>query len=291
MLFACALAWGTGFVAQRLATQSMGETPLTFNAARFTVGLLIVAPFMMRGGRLAKRATWIGGLAAGLALVVGSTLQQAAMGRVTAGTAGFITGTYVIWVPLLGLIWGQRVSVRVWIAVALAIAGLWLLSAQGNFVFAPAELLLITSALVWSGHVQVIGWAARRGDPIGIAFVQFVMTAVLCSIGSLAFEPVSIDLLKAGIGPILFSGVFSIGAAFTLQAIAQSSAPPAHAAIIMSLESVFAEVSGSLWLHEGFGARKWIGAALILAGALAATVTGSRQPPQESVPPREREAD
>ncbi len=287
MLLVCALAWGVTFVAQRLATQSMGETPFTFNAARFIIGSLLVAPFMLRGGRLAARATWVGGVAAGLAMVGGASLQQAAMGRVTAGTAGFITGTYVIWVPLLGLLWGQWVSMRVWLAVALAAAGLWFISAQGSFAFAPAEVLLIASTVIWAVQVQVIGWAATRGDPIGIAFVQFVVTAICCSIGALALEPVSLDLLKAGAGPILFSGTFSIALAFTLQVLAQSSAPPAHAAIIMSLESVFAEASGSIWMNEGFGARKWFGAALILAGALAATVTGPRRPPQESARPQE----
>ncbi|MSR29760.1 MAG: DMT family transporter [Phycisphaerales bacterium] len=290
MLF-CAFLWGITFVAQRLAAQHMGGMPFTFNAARFLIGAIILAPFVMRTGALAKRTTWISGIAAGAAMVAGASLQQAAMESVSAGTAGFITGTYVIWVPLMGLFLGHRVSMRIWIAVALALAGLWFLCGEGGFMFTPAELLLVGCAFAWGIQVHVIGWAAARADVFGVSFIQFLFTAVVCGGVAAVAEPVSIDALRAGAGPIVFAGVFAIAIAFTLQIVAQRSAPASHAAIIFSLESVFAELAGSFWMGEGFGARKWLGAGLILAGALAATVTGFRPRPRGSAPPKAPAAD
>jgi drug/metabolite transporter (DMT)-like permease len=291
MMLAAAFLWGISFVTQRLAALAMNGMPFTFNAARYLIGAVFLAPFVMRAGALRSRATWIGGGAAGCAMIAGSTLQQAAMNAVSAGTAGFITSTYVVWVPLLGLIWGQRVGVRVWIGVALAVAGLWLLCGGGDFALSRAEFMLLGCAFAWGFHVQIIGWAATRGDVFGIAFVQFLVTAVASSAGALAFEPLSVEVVIGAAGPILFAGVFSIAVAFTLQIVGQSAAPPAHAAIIMSLESVFAELAGSVWMNEGFGARKWFGGLLILGGALLATVIGPRQHPREDPRPREAEAD
>ena len=275
-LFVCAVLWGAGFVAQRIAAQDMGDTPFTFNAARFLIGAMLLFPFVVRRTSARTKVTIIGGMTAACVMLVASSLQQKAMATVTAGTAGFITGTYVIWTPLIGLLWGQRVSVRVWIGAALALFGLWFLTMRDGAEFAAGDLDLLGCAIAWAAHVHVIGWAAMRGDALGIAFVQFIVTGTLSAVIALGVEPVSFELLKMGSGAITFSAVFSIGIAFTLQVLAQTSAPPSHAAIILSLESVFAEFSGSLWMRESFDPRKWIGAILMLAGALIATVTGIR---------------
>ena len=275
-LLVCAVLWGAGFVAQRIATQEMGDTPFTFNSARFLLGAIILFPFVVRRTSARTKVTVVGGLAAACAMLLAASLQQKAMATVTAGTAGFITGTYVIWTPLLGLCWGQRVTTRVWVGAALALVGLWFLTMQGGGEFSLGDLYLLGCAIAWAMHVHVIGWAATRGDALGIAFVQFAATGILSGVIALGIEPVSVDLLWMGSGAIAFSAVFSIGIAFTLQVLAQTAAPPAHAAVILSLESLFAEMSGSLWLKESFDPRKWIGAILMLIGALVATVTGLR---------------
>ncbi len=284
-LFIAAVLWGAGFVAQRIAAQDMGDTPFTFNAARFLIGALLLLPFVVGRASARTRVTLIGGGAAAIAMLVAASLQQKAMATVTPGTAGFITGTYVIWTPLLGLLWGQRVNRRVWIGAGLALVGLWFLTIRGPSEIAVGDLYLLGCAVAWACHVHVIGWAATRGDALGIAFVQFAVTGLLSAMIAMQFEPVSLELLRAGSGAIAFSAVFSIGIAFTLQVLAQTSAPAAHAAIILSLESVFAEVSGSIWTHESFDPRKWLGAGLMLAGALVATVTGrSPQSPTQASP-------
>ncbi|MDA1261890.1 MAG: DMT family transporter [Planctomycetota bacterium] len=291
-LLMCAVMWGAGFVAQRIATQQMGDTPFTYNAARFLLGAILLFPFVVRRTTARTKVTLIGGLAAASVMLIAVSLQQKAMATVTAGTAGFITGTYVIWTPLLGLCWGQRVTARVWIGAAIALLGLWFLTVQGDGEFSSGDFYLLGCAIAWAMHVHVIGWAATRGDALGIAFVQFAATGILSGVIALGIEPVSIDLLRMGSGAIAFSAVFSIGIAFTLQILAQTSAPPAHAAVILSLESLFAEISGSLWLKESFDPKKWVGAILMLLGALVATFTGLRgktplppsiRPPQQEL--------
>ncbi|NBX36320.1 MAG: DMT family transporter [Planctomycetes bacterium] len=286
-LLLCAIFWGTGFVAQRLAAQQMGDTPFTFNAARFLIGALLLLPFVVTRPALRRWSTWRGGAIAGLVMVIAASLQQKAMATVAPGTAGFITGTYVVWTPLLGLLWGLRVSARFWIGALLCVTGLWVMSIRGQPEIATGDLYLIGCACMWAVHVHVIGWCASREDGLGISLVQLLVTGALSAMIAGASEPVSGEMLSAGTGPILFSAVFSIALAFTLQVVAQSSAPAAHAAVLLSLESVFAELSGALWLHESFDGRKWIGASLMLIGALVATVTAPRgtDPPRQSSGP------
>ncbi len=293
LLLFTALIWGVGFVAQRIAARDMGDTPFTFNAARFAVGTLCLVPMLIgRRGAFSFPAI-AGGIAAGLAMAIASSLQQAAMSTVTAGTAGFITGTYVIWVPIIGIALGQRAGARVWIGAACALAGLWVLGTPpapdtasttelSRWIpihLSRGELLVLGCAVAWAFHVHVIGWAAHRADAFGVSFVQFACTTAASATFSIALEEPTLEMLHAGMWPIIFSGVFAIAIAFTLQVVAQGVAPPAHAAIILSLESVFAEISGTLFLNEGFDRQKWLGAGLMFAGALIATVTGLRPAP------------
>jgi len=282
-LMLCAIFWGTGFVAQRIAAQQMGDTPFTFNAARFLIGAVLLLPFVIMRPSLRRWSTWRGGAIAGVVMVIAASLQQKAMATVAPGTAGFITGTYVVWTPLIGLLWGMRVSRRIWIGALLSLAGLWVMSIHGQPEIATGDLYLIGCAGMWAVHVHVIGWCASREDALGISLVQLLVTGALSAIIATAGEPVSGEMLRAGAGPIVFSAIFSIALAFTLQVIAQSAAPPAHAAVLLSLESVFAELSGALWLNESFDGRKWIGAVLMLIGALVATVTA----PRDTAPPRQ----
>jgi drug/metabolite transporter (DMT)-like permease len=293
VLLLCAVFWGTGFVAQRLAAQQMGDTPFTFNAARFLIGALLLLPFVIARPAFRRWSTWRGGAVAGAVMVIAASLQQKAMATVAPGTAGFITGTYVVWTPLLGLLFGMRVTKRIWGGALLCVAGLWVMSIHGQPDIAVGDLYLIGCAFMWAFHVHVIGWCAAREDALGISLVQLLVTGVLSAAVAGTIEPVSGEMLRAGAGPIVFSAVFSIALAFTMQVVAQASSPPAHAAVLLSLESVFAEISGAVWLNESFDGRKWIGAALMLIGALVATVTGSRgtDPPRQSSAPLPPESD
>ncbi len=292
LLMVAAFFWGTTFVAQRKGMDHIG--PMTYNALRFLLGAVTLTPLIFWPGlRLAGTRTgtlrlllW-GGLAAGAALFAGAALQQMGLQYTTAGKAGFITSLYVVLVPLLGLLLGHRSGLSLWLGVALTITGLYLLSVTESFTIARGDLLVLASALFWAIHVQVIGYLAKRSDPLRLAGAQFLVCSALSFLVALGTEPIEAQAIRGAAIPILYGGILSAGVAFTLQVICQRTSPPAHAAIIMSLETVFAAVAGWLILHERMGLRGLAGCTLMLAGLMVVQL-----PPLLATPkPRPREGD
>jgi drug/metabolite transporter (DMT)-like permease len=273
LLLVAAFFWGTTFVAQRKGMDHMG--PMLYNALRFLLGAVTLAPLIAWPGlRLAGARTgtprlllW-GGLLAGAALFGGASLQQMGLQYTTAGKAGFVTSLYVVLVPVMGLFLGHRCGPSLWLGVALTVAGLYLLSVTESFTVARGDLLVLASALFWAIHVQLIGYLAQRGDPLRIACAQFLVCSALSIVAALAGEPITAGAIRAATIPILYGGILSAGVAFTLQVICQRTSPPAHAAIIMSLETVFAALAGWLLLDERMGWRGLAGCALMLAGLM-----------------------
>jgi drug/metabolite transporter (DMT)-like permease len=212
------------------------------------------------------------GLLAGAVLFFGASFQQSGIVSTTAGKAGFITGLYVVLVPLAGLLWGQRAGVSAWIGALLSVAGLFLLSVTDNLTIERGDLLVLISAFLWAAHVQVVGWLSPRVDPFRLSCVQFMVCSLLCAGGALLFERPDLDGIRAAAWPILYGGVMSAGIAFTLQVVAQRSAPPAHAAILLSLESVFAAIGGSAVLGERLGARGVSGCTIMFMGMIVSQI-------------------
>ena len=210
-----------------------------------------------------------GGLLAGLVLFAGASLQQVGIVYTTAGKAGFVTGLYVVIVPLLGLLWGQRTPGMTWAGAVLAAVGLYLLTVTDGFTLAEGDGLVLVGAFFWAAHVLLIGrLSGRYVEPVLLACLQFSVCAVLSLIVALATEPVTLQGLEAAALPILYGGLLSVGVAYTLQVVAQRDAPPAHAAIILSLETVFAVLAGWLWLNETLTERGLFGCGLMFAGML-----------------------
>ena len=271
------------FVAQRLGMEHVG--PFTYNAARFALGSLALVPLVAsRRPRPAASdpvSFLPAGLLAGAFLFCGASLQQLGLVFTSAGKAGFITGLYVVLVPLLGLAWGQRAGWGAWTGALLCVAGLFLLSFTATFGIERGDLLVLIGAFFWAGHVQVVGWLSPRTDPIRLALAQFVVCAVLSAAAAIAAEHPSLQGVEAAAGPVLYGGLMSVGVAFTLQVVAQRRSPPAHAAILLSMESVFAAAGGGIFLGERLGLRGAAGCALIFAGMIAAQlpliVRGSAQ--------------
>lgn len=273
LLLVAAFFWGTTFVAQRKGMDHIG--PMTYNALRFLLGAATLVPLILWPGlRLAGTRTgsprlllW-GGVLAGAALFGGASLQQMGLQYTTAGKAGFITSLYVVLVPLMGLFLGHRCGPWLWLGIALTVAGLYLLSVSKSFTIARGDLLVLSSALFWAIHVQVIGYLAKRGDPLRLACVQFVACSALSFLVALGSERMVADAISGAAIPILYGGILSAGVAFTLQVICQRTSPPSHTAIIMSLETVFAALAGWLILNERMGLRSLAGCALMLAGLM-----------------------
>ena len=275
ILLVAAAIWGFAFVAQRVGMQYVG--PFTFNAVRFTLGSLSLLPLLFF--QLKKTPEYkfpqnptkrlvAGGLLAGTALFLGSTFQQIGIVYTTAGNAGFITGLYVVLVPILGLFLKTKARFGTWVGVFLATVGLFLLSVTENFTIALGDLLVLISAFFWAGHVLVISWLAKRAHSLKIAIFQFSVCALLSFIFALIFETMQRGPVLDAAIPILYAGLLSVGVAYTLQIVAQKKAHPAHAAIILSLESVFAVLGGWLILNEKMSLKGLIGCALVLAGML-----------------------
>lgn len=270
-----AILWGFAFVAQRAGMAHVGA--FTFNGVRFALGSIPLIPLILinrkrqttdESSPTNTRTVILGGCLAGSVLFVGASLQQIGIIYTTAGKAGFITGLYVIIVPILGLFWRQRSDISAWSGAALATIGLYFLCVTRDFNISHGDLLVIFSAFFWAGHVHIIGWLSGRINPIKLAFIQFLTCSVLSLVAAVLLETISLQkLLDAGI-PILYGGLVSVGIAYTLQVVAQRNAHPTHAAIILSLETVFAVMGGWIVLGERLSRRSLAGCTLMLAGML-----------------------
>jgi drug/metabolite transporter (DMT)-like permease len=201
-------------------------------------------------------------------------LQQVGLVYTTAGKAGFITGLYVVIVPLLGLFWHQRPRAGTWLGAILAAVGLYFLCITKEFNIAFGDLLVLIGAFVWAGHVLLIGWLAPRTDALKLASAQFAVCSLLSFLTALAFETMSFASIWQAAVPILYGGLGSVGIAYTLQIIAQRDAHPAHSAIILSLEGLFAAIGGWLLLGEMLSLRGLFGCGLMLAGMIFSQMSG-----------------
>jgi len=284
MLLLAAILWGGAFVAQKRAWALEVEV-LPLISMRFLLGAAVLAPLAIwrapragaKSGRR-RRDLWIGGAVAGAALFVGAILQQAGMKWTTPGVAGFITGLYVLFVPMLGLLVGVRAHAPVWIGACLATVGLYLMSVHGRPEINPGDALVLLGSVAWALHVLVIAWAAPRTDPILLSVIQFAVTGVLASIASIATGRSPIEGLENAPFDILYLGVVAVAIAFTLQVIGQRVTPAPHAVIILSLEAIFAAIGGAIFFDERFGIAALIGSGLMLGGALLSQLVDPPKP-------------
>ena len=286
LLLTTAAIWGFAFVAQRVGMEYVG--PFTFNGVRFALGALSLLPllFISREKRTAAenilprpglKLIGGGGFLAGLLLFAGASLQQVGLVYTTAGKAGFITGLYVVIVPILALCWGQSSNAGNWAGAVLAAAGLYLLSVTEQFTFEFGDLLEFIGAFFWAAQVIVIGWLSPKIQSVKLAFLEFVACSILSLITAVLVEEIIWSgILQAAI-PILYGGVLSGGVAFTLQVVAQRNTHPAHASILLSLEAVFAAVGGWMILGETFSLRGLVGCGLMLSGMLFSQLWGAKR--------------
>jgi drug/metabolite transporter (DMT)-like permease len=285
LLLITAIIWGFAFVAQRIGMNHMG--PFTFNAIRFSLGALSLVPFLIIGRKRRgvnhqslKKRDIVPILLTGLALFGGASLQQIGLVGTSAGKAGFITSLYVILVPVIALLWGERTQLAHWVGAVLAVFGLYLLSIRGGFTISPYDLVVLLGAFVWAVHVHLIARVVKRVGAIRLAVIQFAICGLLSGAAALIFEDISLPGIIGGGWAILYGSFLSVGLAYTLQVVAQRRANPTHAVILLSLEGVFAALGGWLVLGEGFTLRGVIGCVLILLGTLVSQFFATPHPNQ-----------
>lgn len=293
LLLLASAIWGFAFVAQRVGADYIG--PFTFNGLRFAMGAAVLVPVVMwldrRRGvapvarRASSRAVVIPGLISGTLLAAAVGLQQVAMSYTTAGNAAFITGLYMVFVPLVSAFRGHRSSVATVVGICFAVVGLYLISVTDGFTMGFGDLLVLISAFIWTAQILVIERYARSLSALRFSISQFLWCAVLSCLAALVLDPAPFTGVGHALIPLLYGGLISVGIAYTLQVIGQRDALASHAALIMSCEAVFGALGGALILGENMGLRGYAGAAFMVIGIVVAQLAAA--PPTPATPEAE----
>ena len=276
-----AFIWGTAFVAQSVAADIV--QPFTFNASRAFVGflfLLVLCAVLRikekpRYDRRYYRDLIIGGICCGIALTLATNLQQKGLETTTSGKAGFITALYIVLVPIFGLLLKKKAPRMIWLSVALAVVGLYFLSINEQLSITVGDLYMLVCAFCFTGHILVIDHFTEKVSGVELSCMQFLVVALLSGGGMLLTESPSWGGIVACAGPILYVGIMSSGVAYTLQILAQKGSNPTVVSLLLSLEAVFATVSGAIILHEIMSGREILGCALMLVAVVLAQLPSS----------------
>ncbi len=274
LLLLTAMIWGSSFVAQSAGADVI--SPAFFNGSRMLLGSLVLAPLAIYRIRryvpdTSRRTLVIGGMCCGVLMFTGSYLQQVGMAYTTAGKAGFLTALYVVLVPVLGIFLKKRPKPVLWISVALACVGLYFLCfTDTSFRLSTGDTLVLSGAVMFAFHILVIDHFSPLVDGVCLSFVQFVTAGSLGLIVAFLTEQPSVAALSAAAVPILYTGVFTMGVAYTLQIVAQKDTDPTVASLILCMESVFAVIFGWIILHEMLSLREGIGSIFMFVAILLA---------------------
>lgn len=296
LLFLTAVIWGVAFVAQSAGMDYVG--PFTYNGTRCILGGLVLLPCILlldilQGGKKAEddrttvigqktmrkgRELWTGGICCGVILFAASNFQQFGIQYTSVGKAGFITAMYILLVPLMGLFVHKKVGVKVWIGVAFAVCGLYLLCMTNGLKLEKGDTLVLVCAFIFALHILVIDYFSPRVDGVRMSCIQFWVCGFLSLLCGFLFENPSLGSIAAAWKPICYGGIMSCGVAYTLQIIGQKDMNPTVASLILSLESVVSVVAGFLILHQTMSRRELLGCLMmVIAIVLAQLPNRDRQ--------------
>lgn len=278
MLFLTAFIWGTAFVAQSMGMDYLG--PFGFNGIRSLIGGVALLPCIYILGKINKNSNEkgdvktlaAGGICCGLALFAASSMQQIGIQYTTAGKAGFITAFYIVLVPVFGIFLGKKTGWKIWLAVALALAGLYFLCITESFSVGRGDIYVFIGALLFTVHILVIDYFAPRTDGVKMSCIQFFVAGILSMFPMAAFETTTVEGIMRSWGPLLYAGVLSCGVAYTLQIIGQKNMNPTVASLILSLESCISVLAGWAILGEQLSVREGVGCILMFAAIVLAQI-------------------
>lgn len=277
------LIWGAAFVAQSVGMDYIG--PFTFQAVRCGLAvpflLIVIAIMDEKSGSSAKQwkdpHLWLTGTLCGTALFIAAGLQQVGLVYTTAGKAGFITAMYIVLVPVLGLFFGRKAGIRVWVSVFLAVAGLYLLSCAGVSGINIGDICLIICAIAFAVQITLIDRLAGNLDGLKLNCIQSLVCSLLSAVVMLFTEDVQIGNILDCWLPLCYAGILSMGVAYTLQIVGQKHLEPAPASLIMSMESVVAALSGWLLLHERMTGTELLGCGLVFFAVILSQLPKKKQ--------------
>ena len=276
ILLLTAIIWGSSFVSQKVGIETVG--PMTFIGLRTLLGSIVLLPVILVSDKAKAKENVMpfsnitllkGGLYCGIFLCIASTLQTFGMKYIDAGKSGFLTSLYMIFVPIIGIFMGKKLNAKTVIAVFMALIGMYLLCMKNGFSSVNiGDILVLLCAVFFSFHIMVIDKFSPKVDGIKLSCLQFFVAGAVASIGMLIFEKPSLNDIIMSSMPIAYSGIMSCGVAYTLQIIGQKYADPVLATIIMSLESVFAALSGWLFLNEMMTSREFFGCLIVFMAVI-----------------------
>jgi len=296
-LLVAAMIWGAAFVAQSLGADKV--SPFTFNASRSLVGALTISIMFLVNDRIAKKrgravqtggkTLYVGGLVCGVLLFLAVNLQQfgisyvdtsglsaaeiEAVEKANVGKAGFVTALYIVLVPVIEIFFRKKAPVSVWLGVALALAGMYILCIKPGFTIGVSDIYVLLCAVAFSFQILAIDHYAPRVDCLRLSCLQFLVCGLISLAFAFARETVSLKDIVSAWAPILFTGVLSSGIAYTLQIIGQKlCSRPSVASLLMSLESVFSAVFGFLILNQSLTGKELIGCAIMFAAVILAQI-------------------
>lgn len=282
-LVAATIIWGSAFIAQRVGMDHIG--PFTFLAVRNALAvpflMLVVFVFDQKKTDYWKlwmdKKLWKAGFFCGLALFVAAGLQQIGLVYTSAGKSGFLTAMYIVLVPVLGLFRKKIPPVNVWCSVALAVAGLYLLSCAGVSQVNIGDILLLGCAFAFAVQIILIDEMGLELDGLRLNCIQSFVVAVIGAVCMFLFEEPSIESISVSWLPICYAAILSTGVAYSLQIIGQKNLPPAPASLIMSLESVFAVLCGWLILKEQLSTWEALGCIMVFAAVILSQIPTKKQ--------------
>lgn len=280
LLFLAAAIWGVAFVAQSVGMDYVG--PFTFNCVRSLIGSAVLVPviFLFQGkkpeaqSRPEDKKTLIkGGICCGLILCAASNFQQLGIQYTSVGKAGFITACYIVLIPILGVFLGKKCSRNTVIAVALSVAGLYLLCMSGGVDgINRGDVLVMVCAVLFSFHIMVIDHFSPMVDGVKLSCIQFLVSGLLSGVCMFLFENPQVGQILMAWMPILYAGVLSCGVAYTLQIVGQKGMDPTICSLILSLESSISVIAGWAILSQKLSGRELFGCVLMLAAIVLAQI-------------------
>lgn len=283
MLTVCAIIWGSSFVAQTTGAEYVG--PFTFISLRSFLGSFSLLPVILvmslakkkkapqeASNQKGTRYLLLSGLACGVCLCAASVLQQIGIDKGTSsGKAGFITAMYILLVPLFSVFLKKKIRPLIWFCVALSIVGLYFLCITNGTQIQPSDLYVLACSVCYAIHILIIDRVSPYVDGVKLSCLQFFVCAVISAVPMILFEEVSIELLKGAALSIAYSGIMSSGVAYTLQVLGQQRMnQPTVASMLMSLESVFAVITGVIVINQIPTSRETIGCIIMFAAIILA---------------------
>ena len=288
ILLITSIIWGLAFMFQSTGMDHIG--PLVFNTIRFGIGALILLITKLiiffvhkKSGSVESfinKPTLIAGLLCGAFVFLGSTFQQIGIVTTDSGKAGFITALYILFVPILGLIFKKKTSWNGWVSVLIALCGFFFLSLIGGISnISIGDIYLLGSALMFASQILTVDHYAEKSDPIMVCLIQFAISTICSLIVSFIFESWTFEGIMSAKWSILYTGILSCGIAYALQMIGQKYTKPSFASLILSLESVVAVIAGVIFLKETLLWNEIVGCSLIFIAVIFSQLTFKKKDP------------